>query len=241
LQLRGEKLEGMYRQAQHISDQFTNTEFGIGIDCGYLRGGRVGLEFGLELASGDIFIIHEDDFLAGSLSAPQVSVKGSLGLTVLSLGRFDLTLRGGFRKSSPMRMSIEEMRIKHDGGMLNLTSFARFHTKVMGSLLILEAGTRARFRISKSLSILLDAMWQRYNINIKVDLDEYAQEVTMVVGSIIVETLDLNRALDFALATPAVEFCFGHSICASASIPLAIMGEDRWLRGVSFKLSAPFF
>src|SRR3989339_1469913 len=89
LQLRGEKLEGMYRQAQHISDRFTNTEFGIGIDCGYLRGSRLGLEFGLELASGDIFIIHEDDFLAGSLSAPQVSVKGSLGLTVLSLGRFD--------------------------------------------------------------------------------------------------------------------------------------------------------
>lgn len=238
-QMRVERLEGSY-QSWYANDRFSNSELGLGLDCFY-RWGRLRLVGGAEITVGDLFITHEDQSLELTLYAPQQSPRGWLGLTVSVLSRLDVGAHGRYRVIPETNLEIDDLWLKYWGGGFDFTALGRKHINVQGSLGIWEAGASGTFKVSSWLSTSLDVMWQRYSLDVEATLDAYARNILKAYGSYLEDVVEVEEDADFVLFTPEVAACPFKRVCVSVSMPLAIMGEDRWLRGVSLKLSAPLF
>ena len=239
-QMRVERLEGSYR-SWDANDRFSNSEFGFGLGCFY-RFGRFSLDGGAEITVGDLFITHEDQSIDLTLYAPQQSPRGWFGLTVSVLKRLDIGAHARYRVIPETELEITDLWVKYWGGTgFDFTSLGKKHVVVHGSLQILEAGGNVSFKVSNWLSTSLDVMWQRYSLDLEANLDAYAQNILKAYGGYLEDVVDVGADADFVLFTPEVTACPFSRVCASVSMPLAIMGEDRWLRGVSLTLSAPLF
>ena len=240
VQMRVERLEGAYR-TWYADDRFSNSELGFGLDCFY-RYGRLRLNSGAEITVGDLFITHEDQSLDLTLYAPQQSPRGWVGLTLSVLKRLVITAHGRFRVIPETTLEITDLWLKYGGGGgYDFTVLGKKHVTVQGSLDIWEAGAGGTFKVSSWLSTSLDVMWQRYSLDLEAGLDAYAQNILKAYGGYLEDVVEVGADADFVLFTPEVAACPFDRVCVSVSMPLAIMGEDRWLRGVSLKLSAPLF
>ena len=235
-----EKLEGFYRYSEDTSDRFSNGELGFGADCAY-RHGQFGLFGGAGLATGDLDISHQDYFLDGTLYAPQLSFKGQIGATIFASSFASITAHAGTRLMPDVDFEIRDLWIKFSNGTLNMTSLAKKHIQISGALTVWEAGGSIRFYLYRSISTSLDVMWQRYQVDLSAKLDNYATGIMAIYGSAITSRASLRDDIDFVLMTPEIGWCVDRRICASVSMPLAVMSGDRWIRGGNFKLSVPFF
>ena len=239
-QMRVERLEGSYR-SWDANDRFSNSEFGFGLGCFY-RFGRFSLDGGAEITAGDLFITHEDQSMELTLYAPQLSPRGWLGLTVSVWKRLDISAHTRYRVIPETELEITDLWIRYwGGGGFDFTTLGKNHVDVRGSLQIWEAGGKGSFKVSSWLSTSLDVMWQRYSLDLEANLDTYASNILKAYGNYLEDVVEVEKDVDFMLFTPEVTACSSDRFCASVSMPLAIMGEDRWLRGVSLTLSAPLF
>jgi hypothetical protein len=239
-QMRVERLEGSYR-SWYANDRFSNSELGLGLGCFY-RYGRFSLDGGAEITVGDLFITHEDQSLDLTLYAPQQSPRGWFGLTVSVLKRLDIGAHARYRVIPETKLEITDLWIKSwEGTGFDFTTLGKKHVNVQGSLQIWEAGGTGSFQVSSWLSTSLDVMWQRYTLDLEASLDAYASNILKAYGGYLEDVVAVGEDADFVLFTPEVTVCPYDRVCASVSMPLAIMGEDRWLRGVSLTLSAPLF
>lgn len=217
---------------------FGDREGGFGIACGYDYG-RFRMEAGSIFSGGDLYITYDDLVLKGQASGNQWNTSNWINVTVRSSRNWRFNLHGGLQIMLPISLEFKDLRLTVSDIELNITKLAQKHAWMDGSLRIWEVGLGGSYRLFGNFFTSLEATLQRYDYKMVVSLDDYAENLVTKLNATFDRSAESNE--NFVVVTPKIAWCSSDNLCLSASVTVGVVRDDKWTRGITFKMEAPFF
>ena len=117
------------------------------------------------------------------------------------------------------------------GGWFDFKDFATEHRNSEGELEIWEAGLDVTFPFRRKFSFTFGALWQRYNLDLRVRIDDDGRRVLEALDydadSV---NRDFKHSAHFFYLTPGVKRCGGRW-CTSLTVPWGVFKPNKWSWG----------
>lgn len=222
-------LSGVFNDP-YSSDRLARKGFGLGTGCRYIHHRfRVGLAW--QFYNGTFRIDHAEPGLNGSFSFNEVGVKEKLDFAFI-LGKAEIGLTAGREKTVTSRLKVEDLHIDAGGGWLNLGLFATRQMLSRVDLTIWEVGLNTAFPLNRNFSFTFDLLWQKYDVDLRIDFREYGQEVLQLLDYDVnkKKMIDISQSLFYL--TPGAKWCNNDkNFCASLAVPWGVFNSDAWSLG----------